>query len=527
MEAIHIVEESKEFTIDNPATGEEVSRYPLMDKRAVDNAVRRARETAPEWAKTSFKERKRIFKKAASILAENARHYADVVSNETGKTRLDALLADVFPVADLLKFYGKNAKKFLKPVQVGGSILMPGRKGYYTFEPKGVIGVISPWNYPFTLSAGPAIAAIAAGNTVVLKPSSQTIGSGTIIREILEKAGLPEGVLEVVTGSGSVTGQALIEHDKIDMLFFTGSTAIGRKVNVAAAERLIPTVMELGGKDVAIVTKNADLDRAAHAVTWGSFTNSGQTCIGVETVLVDRAVYEPFLEKVTAITSSLRSGKKAGEIGSMTMSSQLEIVEDQVEDARAKGAKIIIGGKRDPDQVGLFYPPTLIANTSPDMKVRHEETFGPLLPIVPYDDIHDAIKLANSSVYGLSGSVFTRDMEEGRWIAKRLNTGSININDTLITYALPGLPFGGNKESGVGRYHGKMGIRAFTNIKSITEFSWNLKKEPYWYPLPEESEEAALAALPALFSSSPLKRFSSFLKLASTIRRIIKKEKGS
>ncbi len=518
MEPLNRVDNPEEFFIFNPATGEEVGKYKLMNRQDVDSAVARSRETFSNWSETTLEERQAILGRAASVLSEDSERYADIISRETGKTRLDAMLADIFSFLDLLKYYKKNAKKFLKPVKVKGNLLLPGRKSYYMFEPKGVVGIIAPWNYPFTLMAGPAVSAITAGNTVVLKPSSQTTASGLIFKEIMEKAGLPEGVINVVTGNGKTTGQALLEADGLDMLFFTGSTAVGKTVNRLAAERMIPVIMELGGKDVAIVTKNANLDRAAHGVVWGGITNSGQTCIGTELVLVDRSVYDALVKKVVTLVDSLKSGSRAGEIGSMTMRPQLRIVEDQVKDAVDKGAKVLTGGISNPEQKGMYYPPTVIVDTRPDMKVRTEETFGPLIPIIPYDTIEEAVRIANNSNYGLSGAVFTRDMVAGRAIAKRLKTGSVNINDVLITYAVPDLPFGGVKQSGVGSYHGKSGIRAFTNIKSITEFKWDFKKEIYWYPIPgmgepELREKILAAAFRVIFSGNLFKKLSASSRL--------------
>lgn len=521
MEAATVTELKREYAVRDPATGEEVGRYPLMGRDEVDRAVKRAREAFANWKNSSFKERKRIFLRAAQIIAENAEDYADRIARENGKTRTDAMLADLFPAADLFKYYAKKGEAFLSPVRVSGSILLPGRRAYYVFEPRGVVGAIAPWNYPFSLSAGPVISAVMAGNAVVLKPSSQTTDAGLIVKEILDKAGLPEGVVQVVTGNGAITGQALIEHPDLDMLFFTGSTAIGRQVNIKAAERLIPAVMELGGKDVAIVTKNADLDRAANGVAFGAFTNCGQTCIGTELILVDRAVYEPFVAKLTAVTKRLKTGKRPGQIGSMTMAEQLRIVEDQVKDAKEKGARVVTGGEREPGP-GMFFRPTLFLDTTPDMKVRKDETFGPLKPVIPFDGIDEAIEIANSTEYGLSGAVFTRDLVEGRLIASRLKTGSVNINDVLITYAAPSLPFGGAKHSGVGRYHGKMGLRAFTDVKSITEFNWPLKREPYWYPLPENADKVAAAALRAFFIPGILNRIKGIGAAAREIIRAIK-----
>lgn len=513
----------KFFSVVNPATGEEVGKYPFMSAQEVNSAVERARKKFEEWSRSSFKQRREILLKASSILAENAYHYAEVISKETGKTRFDALLAEVATVCDVMHYYGKNAEKFLAPVKVGGNIFLPGRKAYYVFEPKGVIGVISPWNYPFTLCAGPVITAISAGNTVVLKPASQTPGSALALQEILLKAGLPESVFEVVTGSGAVTGDALIEHPALEMLFFTGSTEVGRRVYTKAAQKLKPAIMELGGKDPAIVTKNADIKRAVHSIAWGAFTNCGQTCIGMEICLVERAVFDEFLREFLEIARSLKCGQQVGEIGSMTMADQLRIVESQVEDAVAKGAKVLVGGRRDASSKGMYYPPTVLTDVTMDMKLMMEETFGPLLPIIPYDDVEEAVKIANSTPYGLSSSVFSKDLDEARAIAGKLKTGSVNINDCFVTFAMTSLPFGGVKDSGIGRYHGDIGIRAFTNIKSISEFNLDIQKEFYHYPIDPSMEKGLQSMLVAVFSRNPLKKTISAIRSLPTLKKILKK----
>ena len=512
---------SRKFQVFDPATEAEIASYPLMGREEVNQAVARARKAFDRWSNSTFDERKRILLEAAAVLADNAGKYADEIAAENGKTRFEAILADVFPTAELMKYMAKHTEKFLKPVRVPGSLALPFRKAYYCFEPKGVIGVISPWNYPFSLSAGPVIQAIAAGNTVVLKPSSQTTRSGLIVKEILDRAGLPAGVVEVVTGNGSVTGQALIENEDLNMLYFTGSTAIGREVYIKAAEHLIPAVMELGGNDVAIVTKNADLDRTANGLAWSSFTNCGQTCIATELILVERSVYESFIEKLTRIVSSLKVGKRTGEIGAMTMASQLKIVEEQLEDAKRKGAKVVAGGGR-PKGPGLFYPPTLLVDTTAEMIVRKEETFGPLKPIIPFDSIDEAIRIANDSEYGLSGSVWTQDREEGRRIAARIKTGSVNINDSLMTPAIPSLPFGGVNKSGIGRNHGMEGLRAFTDIKSITEFGGKMKREFFWYPVPEQTERLMEKLMVVMFSNQKGLRFKAVLSLLPMLRGMLK-----
>ena len=433
----------KTFDVISPMTRQKVGSFPQMDGKEVDAMVAKARKKFETWSVSPVKERMKILASAADILAENALDYAARISAENGKTQFEAMVADIFSSCDVMHYYSQTAEKTLAPVKVKGNTMMPGRKLYYVYEPKGVIAVISPWNYPFCLSVGPVVSAIAAGNTVVLKPSSQTTDCGMIVKEVLEKAGLSDGVVNIATGSGSVTGQALIENTDIDMFFFTGSMEIGKKVNLKAAERLVPAIMELGGKDAAIVTKNADLDRAAHTIAWGAFSNCGQTCIGMEICLVERPVYKEFMEKLMAIVKDLKSGSATGCVGSMTMESQYKIVEGQVADAKAKGAKLLPEGVMNCKLEGMCFPPVVLTDVTLDMKLMKEETFGPLLPVMPYDNIEEAIKIANSTTYGLSGAVFTKDMEEGRKIASRIKTGSVNINDALITFAAPAVPFGG------------------------------------------------------------------------------------
>jgi acyl-CoA reductase-like NAD-dependent aldehyde dehydrogenase len=513
----------KTFVIKNPATGSDIESYPLMDREDVDKVVATARKKFESWSQSSFAERKRILIRASQYLADNAGVYAEQIAAENGKTKLDALLADVYTAIDLLKYIGNHAERFLKPVKhIPGSLVAPLRKNSYIFQPKGVIGIISPWNYPFTLSASPVTSALAAGNTVILKPSSQTTRSGMIVKEVFDNAGLPEGVLQILTGTGSLTGQALIEHEGLDMLFFTGSTDVGLQVSAKAAERLIPVILELGGKDVAIVTKNADLDRASHGVAWGAFTNTGQTCIGTEIVLVDRTVYEPFMNKFLPIIKNLKLGKGVGELGSMTMESQRQIVQAQLEDALKKGAKVIYTGPPVPDNKGLWCTPTLLSDVTPDMDVFHQETFGPLKSIITYDTLEEAIQIANSVKYGLSGCVFTKDSQEGNWVAERLKVGSVNINDCLLTYAMPALPFGGLKKSGLGYYHGEMGLRAFTDVKSITENNLPLKKELHWYPMLNDLDKILEALIKLLYSGNARRRIFAYLSLLPKFPKILR-----
>lgn len=515
----------KTFSINDPATGDLVATYPLMDSEEVDRMIEKARDRFGAWSKTSFATRARVLSNASAFLAENAGRFAEEIAAENGKTRTDALVADILTTTHMMKYYSQNLHKYLKPVRrVPGVIFAPGRKCYYQFEPKGVVGVISPWNYPFTLSAAPVASAIAAGNSVVLKPSSQTTRSGLIVEEIFANSGLPEGVLQVVTGTGSLTGQAMIEHPGLDMIFFTGSTEVGLEVSARAAERLVPVVLELGGKDFAIVTANANLDRAAHAVVWGCFTNAGQTCIGIEVILVDSKVYEPFMEKLSALVSGLRLGKGTGQIGAMTMPSQKEQVERQLADALEKGARVVAQADCQEPGDGCWCVPRVLADVTPDMEVFQEETFGPLKSVLTYDTLDEAVRIANSVKYGLSGSVFTKDMKEGRWIADRVKTGSVNINDALLTYALPSLPFGGLKQSGIGLYHGEMGLRAFTDVKSITETRMPMTRDLYWYPMWPDTDKLFESLLIALYSKKRALQATSLYSAVKTLGRSVQKK---
>jgi acyl-CoA reductase-like NAD-dependent aldehyde dehydrogenase len=513
----------KTFAIKNPATGLEIDSYPLMGKEDVDRVVMTARKKFESWSESSFAERKRILSRASQVLADNAGDYAEQIAAENGKTKLDALISEIFTTIDILKYLAKHAERFLKPVRnLPRSIIAHGRRCYYIFQPKGVIGVISPWNYPFTLSASPVASAIAAGNTVVLKPSSQTTRSGMIIKEIFDKAGLPQGVLQILTGTGTLTGRALIEHEGLDMLFFTGSTEVGIEISTKAAERLIPVILELGGKDVAIVTKNADLDRAAHGVAWAAFTNAGQTCMSTEIVLVDRKIYGPFMERFVPLVANLKVGKGVGEIGCMTMESQRQIVKSQLEDALNKGAKVVFSGQIPSNDKGLWFPPMLLADVTPDMDVFHQETFGPLKSVIAYDTLDEAFQLADRVKYGLSGCIFTKEAKEGRRIAERLKVGSVNINDVLLTYAVPSMPFGGVKKSGLGYYHGEIGIRAFTDIKSITETYMPLKKEFHWYPMLKDTDKIVEVSYKALYSGNIFSRIWGCISLFGKLPRIIR-----
>jgi succinate-semialdehyde dehydrogenase/glutarate-semialdehyde dehydrogenase len=334
------------------------------------------------------------------------------------------------------------------------------------YRPLGVIGVISPWNGPFILSLNPTVQALLAGNSVVVKPSEVTPVSGQLVARLFEAADLPAGVLTVLTGDGE-TGAALVEAG-VDKISFTGSVATGRKIAEACARQLIPCTLELGGKDAMIVCEDANLDRAAGGAVAGSFINTGQYCCGTERVYVVDSVADEFIGRVVERTARLRQGGDGEfDVGAIFWPRQLEIVEEHVADALERGAKVLAGGRRNPDLPGLYYEPTVLVDVDHGMKIMRDETFGPILPIMRVADDEEAIALANDSRYGLGGNVWTRDNGRGVRIAQRMQSGSVCVNDMTMTYGIQEAPFGGVKESGIGQVNGEAGLKGYCQAAPI------------------------------------------------------------
>ena len=376
----------------------------------------------------------------------------------------------------------ERAARYLRDERVRPHLLKT-KRVYVSYLPYGVVGIIGPWNFPFNLTIGEAIPALMAGNAVVLKPSEVTPGSAVLGAELAEAAGLPPGVLQVVTGYGE-TGQHLIEC--ADMICFTGSVATGRKVAERCGQLLKPVTLELGGKDPMIVLRDADLERASSACVYGGLVNAGQVCISVERVYVEAPVYDAFVGKVVDKVRKVRQGPPdAGvvEVGSMTFPPQIEKVERHVQDAVARGAKVLVGGRRRTDLSGLYFEPTVLVDVDHGMDVMRDETFGPVIPIMRVRDEEEAIRLANDSRYGLDASVWTRDLDRGARVARRVQSGAVCVNDVLVNYAVTEVPMGGWKESGIGYRHGPGGIRKFCAQQSVVIDRFGLKSEINWWPM--------------------------------------------
>ena len=483
VETLNIKETAREEIVSyNPATGEALGRVPVMRAEDVRLAVRQAKRAQSEgWAALSFKERGRIILKARSLVLEELEEIAALISRESGKPAVEAISMELTPTLDLMQFFARRTARLLRPERIGiGQYGLMGRSSKLIYKPLGVIGIISPWNFPWAIPLGEVVMALMAGNGVVLKPSELTPLTGLKIGEVFRRAGLPEALLQVVTGDGR-TGAALVEAG-VDKIMFTGSVATGRRVAEAAARRLTPVVLELGGKDPMIVLEDADIETAARGAVWGAFANSGQACASVERCYVQSSIAPKFLERVTELTRSLKQGTdEAQDLGSMSSERQLEIVEEHVSDALSEDARVLTGGRRLPGKSGPFYEPTVLVDVNHTMKVMREETFGPLLPVMTFESEEEAIRLANDSPFGLTASVWTRNIGRGRRIAEQLEAGTVMVNEVLYTHGIAQTPWGGVKESGLGRTHGRLGLLELVQPQHLHVNRLSVLKDLWWF----------------------------------------------
>jgi len=457
-------EHREQISSTDPRDGRVVGTVPVHDAADVVAAVARARANQADWGRRTPKERADHLRRIRSGLAARASELADVIAAETGKPDFDAM-AEVLSCTVLLTHAARRAPKVLAPEKVSSFPLYV-KRAEIRYEPYGVVAVISPWNYPAFVPVQALSGVLAAGNTAVLKPSELTPLTGVLLAEIINEAGAP--LVEVVTGDGR-TGAAL-SSSEVDKIAFTGSPATARRILHAAAENLTPTVMELGGKDAMIVADDADVVRAAQTAVAGCFANAGQTCIAVERVLVTPRNHAAFRDASVAAGRNVTVGPgRSSHVGAITQPPQLEVIEERVRDAVQGGATIVLGGRRRDDLGASFFEPTIVDGVRPDMALAREETFGPVLSIIPVDDVDEALRVANDCDYGLAGSVFGRDRAEVADIVDRLSTGAVSVNDALVTALLPGLPFGGVRSSGFGRLHGDAGIREFAVPKAVAE----------------------------------------------------------
>ncbi|MFJ7752175.1 aldehyde dehydrogenase family protein [Peribacillus muralis] len=487
----------------SPATGEKIGDLEPTPLSSIPHLYTKSRQSFQSWAKLSISERLYHFRQLRLLMVKRMDEIAEVISKDTGKVKIEALVADIMPTIDAIKHIEKHANKALSTKKVGTPLLLIGKKSFIEFMPRGTVLVISPWNYPLQLAMVPILNALAAGNTVIAKPSEVTPLVGVCIENLFVEAGFPKDTIQFAHG-GKELGAALTEQ-KPDYIFFTGSVRTGKMIGEVAAKQLIPTTLELGGKDPMIVLRDANLERAVNGALWGAFTNSGQVCMSVERVYVERPVYQEFLALLKEKTRSMRQGTELkDDIGSMTFPAQVDIVAGHLEDALNKGA--ILESGKEPKEWGTgethFIPPIILSNVDHSMRIMNEETFGPVLPVVPFDSEEEVVALANGSEYGLNSSVWTIDKEKARRIASQLVTGAVTINDVLVTVANHNLPFGGTKQSGIGRYHGEQGMKIFCHEKAIMADSGRKNTEIQWYPY-EGKYTSFLSLFQNYFSSKP------------------------
>ncbi len=515
----------------DPATFEPLGDVKIATREDVEAALARARAAQPAWAALGFAERGAVLRRVNEIILDRADEIADLISRENGKTLSSAMAAEISATADLIAYYARNAERLLarEPIPLRYWTLLR-RRSYLHFPPLGVVGIISPWNFPFVIPMGTAVMALVAGNAVVLKPSELTPLVGLKIGEIFREAGLPDGLCEIVTGDGS-TGQALCEA-AIDKLFFTGSTRTGRRVAEACAKRLTPVSLELGGNGPMVVLRDADLETAAAGAVWGSFFNSGQVCAAVQRIYVDRAIYDAFVARLVEEARRVRTGPPRGsevECGAITAEFQLRTIEELVEDAKARGAQVLCGGRRveTPDGRGWFYAPTLLAGVDHTFRIMREEVFGPVACIMPFETEEEAVRLANDSSYGLMASVWTKDIARGERLARRIESGTVCVNDHATTYGMPETPWGGVKQSGFGRTHGgRLGLLEFVQWRHVHVNALPGVRLPWWFPERRGTYSALRAMAEAMGRRSILRRAAGLVGAARRLALGSKPENG-
>ena len=447
----------------NPATGEQFDEVPIATQAEIDSALREMRQNQVIWRRKSIKERVRILRKFQAFIIDSVDIISQTINQDTGKSRQDALI-EVMMTVDRLHQYYKQAPRWLARRRVPPGLYIF-RRFYSEPKPYGVVGIIAPWNYPFDLTISPLCSALLTGNTVVLKPSEVTGATGALIEKLLQSVPELSPYVRVLHGDQR-TGAALV-RSKPDLIYLTGSVPTGRKVARAAAENLVPYLLELGGKDPMLVLDDADIEAAARWGIWSACYNTGQTCVSIERVYVVTSVYEQFISQVLAETKKINLGYSPDHnspyhMAPLTFERQKRIIQDQLKDALGKGAHILTGGNID----RMFMEPTVIVDVDHSMEIMKEETFGPIMPIMKVDDAEEATRLANDSIYGLSASVWSRNKRKAEEVAHQLEVGSVNINDATTHYPVSLLPFGGVKQSGNARTHGKMEVLQFAQIHS-------------------------------------------------------------
>ncbi len=509
------------------ASGRVVSQIPATSPEAVPRLMAQAREAQKSWAAKSLRERCGYLRKIRDAIYERRDEVTNAISLETGKPHVEAVFAELMLALDSADFLARQAPEWLRPEPVPHhNIGVKAKSGSLYFQPFGVLAIISPWNYPFSIPMAQILPALVAGNAVLLKPSELTPHVGEVIAKIISAAGIPSGVVQVLQGGGAV-GAALVESNP-DKVFFTGSVATGKRIAEACARRLIPSSLELGGKDAMLVLADADLEIASSAAVWGGFMNCGQTCISVERIYVEQTIAQPFLEKCLEKTRKLRLGPpsdKDAEIGPMIRVTQLEKVEEQLRDATARGAQVLTGGNRRSDLGPSFLEPTVVTNVDHSMQLMREETFGPVIAIRPVKSADEAVALANDSEFALSASVWTKDAAKGREIAQRIRGGSVMINDVASYYGICEAPHGGSGASGWGRSHSRFGLLEMVQVKYVDIDRLPRTPKSWWFGYNENLAAAADSFVDYLFAPRWSRRMAALANPRGVLGTVIRRHR--
>jgi len=507
----------------NPATGQKLVEYPVNSINDVNEAVRRAKTVQQQWAGISLKKRISHMRKIRAYITENLDTLAEQISSDNGKTVTDALLTELVSATMAVSYYCNNAANFLEDRKLSpGNVLFVNKRSRIIRVPFGVVGIISPWNYPFAIPFSEIIMALLAGNCVVYKAASETQLVGHALKKCIEEAELPEGVFNYINIPGSIAGDAFLEAG-IDKLFFTGSVPIGKYLMRKAAETLTPVSLELGGNDPAIVFDDADLIRAATGITWAGFQNCGQSCGGVERVYVHKSVYSEFLSILKREIESLRIGIGTAfdtDIGSMTTERQMKTVQEHISDALKKGASIFVQSFVDPKLKGFFLPCTVLTDVNHDMIVMREETFGPVIGVMPYETIEEAMNTPMISRLGLTASLWSKNAKRAITIARKIKAGAITINDHLVSHGMAETPWGGFKESGIGRTHGDIGFAEMTEpVVVMNDVMPLVKKNFWWHPFSKTVYNGGKGVVYLLYGKNLFKRLTGMFYLMKAFPR--------
>lgn len=512
----------------NPATGELLGESPLHTIDDLKTAIASAREAAPAWAALTPNERVRHIRKIQDTLAIQAEELAEIIAKDNGKTVVDALAAEVMTAAIAVHYYCRKAPSFLKASRPGfGTIALVNKRSQVLRVPYGVIGIISPWNYPFAIPFSEAIMGLLAGNTVILKAATETQFTGLALKSVIESANLPDGVFHYLNLPGQIAGEGFLKQG-VDKLFFTGSVPVGKRLMAMAAETLTPVNLELGGNDAMLVCEDADPVRAAAGAVWAGFSNAGQSCGGVERIYVHEAVYDPFMAELKQRTEALRPGNSLSpdcDLGCMTTPAQVEVVKAHIDDALAHGATIFAKSPEPQEgTVRQFHPACVLTNVTQDMKVMRDETFGPVLGVMKVSSMEAALQMANDSDLGLTGSIWSGNRKKARKLARQIQAGAVTINDHLMSHGVPETSWGGFKESGIGRSHGELGFNEMTQPQTIVD-DWlpGVRKNLWWHPYSRKVFDGLKGLTVALYGKGAGNRLSGMMKALKALPRMFRK----